>query len=200
MRPRKFDEDALLALAFDSFWTKGVRGTSIADIAREAGVQRGSLYNAYGSKEALFLNAYERYASEYSATISEALAAGTLREKLDRFFQVAIQNFAEGTPPKGCPTTRGLMELSAHDGHGLPEEARIAFAELLTKVQSELFVAFSDGAEAGEFSGDPQRAAEHVLAVVRGLVVLDSAFQQLDQLHRIAAHTVELFFPVDASN
>ena len=62
MRPREFDHDDVLRIAFDQFWRKGVRGTSLSDIARDAGVQRGSLYNAFGSKEALFLQAYERYA------------------------------------------------------------------------------------------------------------------------------------------
>ena len=55
MRPREFDHDDVLRIAFDQFWRKGVRGTSLSDIARDAGVQRGSLYNAFGSKEALFL-------------------------------------------------------------------------------------------------------------------------------------------------
>ena len=192
MRPRKFEEDAVLALAFDSFWRKGVRGTSIADIARDAGVQRGSLYNAYGSKEALFLKAYARYAADYTATISAALATGTLRDKLDRFFHVAIQNFAEGTPPRGCPTTRGLMELSAPGEHGLPEEARVVFAELLKQVEDELAAAFQAGVAAGEFGGDPRASAEHILAVVRGLVVIDSACQNPDKLHQIARHTIDL--------
>jgi len=54
VRPREFDHDDVLRIAFDQFWRKGVRGTSLSDIARDAGVQRGSLYNAFGSKEALF--------------------------------------------------------------------------------------------------------------------------------------------------
>src|ERR1700712_730219 len=58
LRPREFDHDDVLRVAFEQFWRKGVRGTSLSDIARDAGVQRGSLYNAFGSKEALFLCAY----------------------------------------------------------------------------------------------------------------------------------------------
>ena len=75
MRPREFDHDEVLRIAFDQFWRKGVRGTSLSDIARDAGVQRGSLYNAYGSKEALFLSAYERYAGEYLASLQKVLDA-----------------------------------------------------------------------------------------------------------------------------
>src|SRR6266550_8613416 len=82
VRPREFDHDDVLRIAFDQFWRKGVRGTQLSDIARDAGVQRGSLYNAFGSKEALFLCAYERYASEYLSTLQKALGSGALRKRL----------------------------------------------------------------------------------------------------------------------
>jgi len=109
LRPREFDHDDVLRIAFEQFWRKGVRGTSLSDIARDAGVQRGSLYNAFGSKEALFLQAYERYAGEYLVTLQKALGAGSLRKRLTAFFDLTITNFRAGSPPRGCPTTRGLM-------------------------------------------------------------------------------------------
>ena len=93
MRPREFDHYEVLRVAFEQFWRKGVRGTSLADIAREADVQRGSLYNAYGSKEALFLAAYERYAGDYLALIEKVLATGSLRKRLTAFFDLTIKNF-----------------------------------------------------------------------------------------------------------
>ncbi len=116
MRPREFDHDDVLRIAFDQFWRKGVRGTSLSDIARDAGVQRGSLYNAFGSKEALFLQAYERYAGDYLLALQKALGAGSLRKRLTAFFDLTITNFRSGSPPRGCPTTRGLMELGAAEG------------------------------------------------------------------------------------
>ena len=118
MRPREFDHDDVLRIAFDQFWRKGVRGTSLSDIARDAGVQRGSLYNAFGSKEALFLFAYERYASEYLSALQKTLGSGTLRARLTAFFELTIKNFRSGSPPRGCPTTRGLMELGRSKAKG----------------------------------------------------------------------------------
>ena len=123
MRPREFDQDDVLRVAFDQFWRKGVRGTSLSDIARDAGVQRGSLYNAFGSKEALFLCAYERYASEYLSSLQKVLGSGTVRKRLTAFFDLTIKNFRSGSPPRGCPTTRGLMELSSVEGDWLDENA-----------------------------------------------------------------------------
>ncbi|MFB9264456.1 TetR/AcrR family transcriptional regulator [Bradyrhizobium erythrophlei] len=192
MRPREFDHDDVLRIAFDQFWRKGVRGTSLSDIARDAGVQRGSLYNAFGSKEALFLCAYERYASEYLRSLQKALGVGTLRQRLTTFFHVTIKNFRSGTPPRGCPTTRGLMELGSVEGEGLDENARQAFADLMSRITALIQDVLSEGARRGEFDGDPESAALHIATVTRGLAVLERAFGDEAQLRKIAAHTVNL--------
>lgn len=192
MRPREFDHDDVLRVAFDQFWRKGVRGTSLSDIARDAGVQRGSLYNAFGSKEALFLCAYERYASEYLTSLQKVLGSGPLRARLTAFFDLTIRNFRSGSPPRGCPTTRGLMELGSAEGEGLDENARQAFADLVARVTDLVQEALSEGAKHGEFNGDPASAALHIATVTRGLAVLERAFGDEPQLRKIAAHTIDL--------
>jgi len=191
MRPREFDHDEVLRIAFDQFWRKGVRGTSLADIARDAGVQRGSLYNAFGSKEALLLRAYERYASDYLSAVQKALGSGALRSRLTAFFDLTIKNFRSGSPPRGCPTTRGLMELES-EGDGLDDAARQAFADLLTRITGLVQNALSEGAQRGEFTGAPDLAALHIVTVTRGLAVLERAFGDEAELHRIATHTINL--------
>lgn len=192
LRPREFDHDEVLRVAFDQFWSKGVRGTSLADIARDAGVQRGSLYNAYGSKEALFLLAYERYANTYLDTLHNVLSTGTLRERLVAFFDTTIKNFRAGSPPRGCPTTRGLMELAPAKGEGLGEDARRAFADLVNGITALVEDAFNEGKRLGEFGGTPGTAALHIVTVTRGLAVLERAFGDEAELRRIAAYTIDL--------
>lgn len=192
MRPREFDQDELLRIAFEQFWRKGVRGTSLSDIARDAGVQRGSLYNAFGSKEALFLVAYERYAGDYLGAVEKALGSGSLRERLTAFFDLVITNFRSGSPPRGCPTTRGLMELAPGDDGGLDEKARQAFADIVARITALVQRALSDAADRGEFEGDPQAAALHIATITRGLAVLERAFGDEAQLRKIAAHTIDL--------
>jgi TetR/AcrR family transcriptional regulator, transcriptional repressor for nem operon len=192
VRPREFDHDDVLRIAFDQFWRKGVRGTQLSDIARDAGVQRGSLYNAFGSKETLFLCAYERYAGEYLGALQKTLGSGTLRERLTAFFDLTIKNFRSGSPPRGCPTTRGLMELSPVEGEGLDENARKTFADLVARIIALVQEALSEGVERGEFKGDPKTAALHIVTVTRGLAVLERAFGDEAQLRTIAAHTVDL--------
>lgn len=197
MRPREFDHDDVLRIAFDQFWRRGVRGSSLSDIARDAGVQRGSLYNAFGSKEALFLQAYKRYAGDYLVALQKALATGSLRKRLTAFFDLTIANFRSGSPPRGCPTTRGLMELGAAEGEGLDEDARRAFANLVSRITALVEDTLSAGAERGEFSGNAAAAALHIVTVTRGLAVLERAFDDEPQLRKIAAHTIDLVLGKD---
>jgi AcrR family transcriptional regulator len=182
----------VLRIAFDQFWRKGVRGTSLADIARDAGVQRGSLYNAFGSKQALFLAAYERYAGDYLKSVQKALGAGTLRKRLTAFFDMTIKNMCAGSPSRGCPTTRGLMELGSAEGEGLDDNARAAFAELIGRITALVQEALLEGVRHGEFKGNAEAAALHIVTVTRGLAVLERALGDEGQLRRIAAETVEL--------
>ena len=71
---RQFDEDALLEVALKTFWQNGFAATSMIDVAEATGVQRGSLYNAYGDKERLFLLAFERYSSRFLDFVRQALS------------------------------------------------------------------------------------------------------------------------------
>ena len=56
---RQFDEGAMIATALDLFWRQGLAATSMPDLAQATGIQRGSLYNAYGDKETIFLRSFD---------------------------------------------------------------------------------------------------------------------------------------------
>ncbi|MFX7849785.1 hypothetical protein ABTK11_22005, partial [Acinetobacter baumannii] len=68
------------------------------------------------------------------------------------------------------------MELGAAEGEGLDEDARKAFASLVSRITTLVQEALSAGAERGEFSGNPAAAALHIMTVTRGLAVLERAF------------------------
>ena len=58
-RPREFDRDAALEAAMFLFWRKGFAATSMNDLCDAMGISSPSLYAAFGSKEALYLEAVE---------------------------------------------------------------------------------------------------------------------------------------------
>jgi hypothetical protein len=72
------------------------------------------------------------------------------------------------------------------------ENARQAFADLMTRIIGLVQQALSEGAARGEFNGDPKIAALHIATVTRGLAVLERAFGDEAELRRIAKHTVDL--------
>ena len=191
MRPRKFDEDALLDHALQQFWCRGVRATTLSDVAKAAGMQRGSIYNAYGGKEQLFLAAYARYVRAYLTAVDKAMATETLRGQLLGYCTASINNFTAGSPARGCPTTKGLMEVTEADDENLGPLAQAALAETIDQVLRRVESAFEQGMERGEFSGDPQLAAAQLVAVIRGLVVLERAAMPVKQLRRVAEHTID---------
>src|SRR5215469_5964504 len=102
---RQFDENEMIATALDVFWRKGLHDATMQDLAAATGVQRGSLYNAYGDKEAIFLRAYDQYAEQFLQAAGHALAAGTTAVRLRSFLDMIIANMTSGSPPRGCLTT-----------------------------------------------------------------------------------------------
>jgi AcrR family transcriptional regulator len=78
-RAREFDADEALDRAMTLFWSKGYDGTSLSDLTEAMGINRPSLYAAYGNKQELFRKALERYGEGPSAYEREALAQPTAR-------------------------------------------------------------------------------------------------------------------------
>jgi len=61
VRPREFILEEVLDKAVETFWSKGYEATSIQDLVENMGIQRGSLYAAFGDKQCLFLTVLDRY-------------------------------------------------------------------------------------------------------------------------------------------
>ena len=70
---RQFDEQEVIATALEVFWRKGLHDATMQDLAAATGVQRGSLYNAYGDKEEIFLRAFDQYADQFLAAAGQAV-------------------------------------------------------------------------------------------------------------------------------
>src|ERR1700751_4471074 len=109
---RQFDEQEVIAIALDVFWRKGLHDATMQDLAAATGVQRGSLYNAYGDKEAIFLRAFDRYAQQFLDAAGSALGQGDAAAGLRNFFDMIIVNMTDGSPPRGCLTTRTALDAA----------------------------------------------------------------------------------------
>src|SRR5213594_2671193 len=85
-RPREFDIEKALDRAMEVFWRKGYEGASLPDLTKAMGINRPSMYAAFGNKEALFRRALDRYAQGPAHYVSDALNAPTAREAIERLF------------------------------------------------------------------------------------------------------------------
>jgi AcrR family transcriptional regulator len=103
-RPRAYDPQAALQQATDSFWRTGYAGTSLDDIATATGMNRPSLYAAFGDKHALYLEALQQYWALAFADMRAALAADlALDEALMRVYEGALSIYFSGEGrPRGC--------------------------------------------------------------------------------------------------
>lgn len=101
-RPREFDADAALDCALRVFWEKGYEGASLTDLTDAMGINRPSLYAAFGNKESLFRKAMERYAEGPAAYVKAALEQPTARAVAERLLAGSMEFLADPKNPRGC--------------------------------------------------------------------------------------------------
>ncbi|MFT4190994.1 MAG: TetR/AcrR family transcriptional regulator [Comamonas sp.] len=184
---RQFDEDVVLEKVLEVFWTKGWQATSMADLAGAANVQRGSLYHAYGSKEHLFLLAFDQYAERVLAESRAALDAPSAKAALQRFFDVSITSMTADSPPRGCFTTKTAIE-SGLIGSAAYDRVRL----LLGKLETTVIDALSHAKIRDSLNTRPDKAAKIVIAFTRGLAVMERVHHDPKQLRAVSLSLIEL--------
>ena len=103
-RPRAYDPDVALAKATETFWAQGFAGASLDDLAAATGMNRPSLYGAFGDKQALFKTALDTYMDRSRAAMVEAFrGGGALREVLTRIYNTALGFYlSDDMGGRGC--------------------------------------------------------------------------------------------------
>ena len=188
---RQFDEDALLEVALKTFWQNGFVATSMIDVAEATGVQRGSLYNAYGDKERLFLLAFERYASRFLDFVRQALSNPDPAVALTALFKGAIANMSKGTPSRGCLTTKTAIELPLA-GTAIDARVKRLIEDFTALVRDTL----SRPAARRKLSCDPEIAADLAVTFTRGLAVMERAYRNPRHLEKMSEQFVRILLPV----
>src|SRR5260370_25199629 len=111
-RPRSFDTDAALDRALQVFWRKGYEGATLSDLTKAVGVNRPSLYAAFGGKEALFRKALDRYLNGPAPYTQEALKEPTARAVIERLLRGAAHLHAPPRNPGRCLMVQGALACS----------------------------------------------------------------------------------------
>lgn len=187
---RQFDEDILLEDALALFWSQGVAATSMVDLANATGVQRGSLYNAYGDREAIFLRAYDRYAARFLDSARASLAGDDASRMLRRLFNAVIASMLAGNPARGCLTTR-----TAGDGSLASQPIRACIRHMLDNFTAIVMEALSRPGVREQLTLEPAQAAELVVTFTRGLAVMERVYGDPNALLRSAESLISAIAP-----
>lgn len=162
VRPREFDEQQALAAAIEVFWEKGYEATSISDLTSRMGIQRPSLYAAFGGKKELFETALTKYASMSFSYIQHGMRnASTVKIAFQGYFEGIIQGAGGGKPDFGCLCVNTMVELAPHDQ---------SFARFTNDFQKKLAVLFQQTLEDGIRTGELSNGLNAV-AIARALSV-----------------------------
>jgi TetR/AcrR family transcriptional repressor of nem operon len=169
-RPREFDEVAALDGAIECFWRNGYGATSVRDLADRMGINCASLYNAYGSKRALFGLALERYLDRsMRERIKRIESSRPPKRAIRAFIAEIIARSVADADRRGCMLINSAMEVAPHD-RGLRRTIALRLGEL------EAF--FLRCVTAAQHSGsippdrNPADLARLLLGVVLGIRVL----------------------------
>jgi AcrR family transcriptional regulator len=108
-RPVEFDQNEALDKALHVFWSRGYEGASMAELTEALGINKPSIYAAFGNKEALFRKALERYRAGPIAFVGEAMEAPTAQQAVKNLLTKAVDFFSDKSKPNGCMIVQGAL-------------------------------------------------------------------------------------------
>jgi len=115
-RPKEFDEVTALEAAMECFWHRGYQATSVRDLADKMGISAPSLYNAYGDKHTLFVQALEHYLDHSARALIKRLENSLPpKQAVRRFIEEIIERSVNDRERRGCFLINSALEVAPHD-------------------------------------------------------------------------------------
>jgi AcrR family transcriptional regulator len=167
-RTRAFDIDDALDQAMLVFWRVGYDDASLDDLTAAMGINRPSLYAAFGSKEELFRRALERYSEGPSGYEAEALALASAREVAEALLRGGMRLQTGEHTPHGC-----LAVFAAHSGPDSRSTGGKALVDARVAGERAVLERFERAKAEGDLpsEADPAQLADFVRALVYGMTV-----------------------------
>jgi TetR/AcrR family transcriptional repressor of nem operon len=181
---RKFDTEVALDRAMELFRQKGFAGTSMQDIEQVTGLGRGSIYNAFGDKQALYLTVLARFASTGREMLQGMLnGAPTAIEGIRLVLRMAAVRCMSSHDRAGCLMGNATSERATSDDatRAIVENA---FANLVELFRAQLVTAQEEGDFAAD--RDPEATAKFLVMSMQGMSLMAKAAEKSDQLSQIA--------------
>ncbi|WP_446220128.1 TetR/AcrR family transcriptional regulator [Micromonospora sp. IBHARD004] len=189
-RPRGFDTEQALDRAMEVFWRHGYEGTSLTDLTAAMGINKPSLYAAYGNKEGLFRKVVARYADVEVAYARDALDQPTAHEVAAALLRDNVVALTRPDRPAGCLSVQGGTACGA-------ENAAISEFLAASRLAGEQAIAtrFARAVDEGDLPPDvdPAALARFLSVVTEGHAVHAAAGAQRSQLEQSAEIALRAF-------
>ncbi len=186
---RQFDlEDAEYRAAL-AFWRHGFAGTSLSELEAATGLNRSSLYNTFGPKEALFERAVARYGAVHGTPAMAALKNPRVKEAIRGFFQSTLGTMTDAETPDGCLAALSCLEM----GIGA-EGAETIQARQIHRVSENLRAALSNAVGESQLPEDTdvEGLALTYTTLVRGLAAMQKGGAAAEELTHVVETAVRL--------
>ena len=189
-RPRSFDLDQVLDKALEVFWQKGYEGASLPDLTQAMGINKPSLYAAFGNKEQLFLKAIELYEQRPCSFFMPALATPTAYQVAEHMLLGAVAASKDPVAPKGCVLVQGALACS--------DSANTVKQALIAKRQAgnlQLIARFEQAKAEGDLAADadPVALATYLSTVLQGMSIQAASGVDSELLEKIAKTALQVF-------
>jgi AcrR family transcriptional regulator len=190
-RPRAYQPEIALGKALELFRKGGFAATSLDDLSAATGMNRPSLYGAFGDKRELYIKSYARYRADARAAMADIFRAELpIRKRLRRIFAVALDIYLSGEAgPRGCFTVMTAASEAISD-----PEIRAMVLEGLFELDKAFAACFRLAKEKGELpvSVDPTVLAQLASATIHTIAIRARARVPRKQLEAIAEGAIDV--------
>jgi AcrR family transcriptional regulator len=193
-RPRGFDTDLALDAAVDIFWRRGYDGASLTELTAAMGINKPSLYAAFGDKAQLFQTALRRYVDRNMGYVSAALALPTAHEVATAFLVGNAVAVTRPGLPAGCLSVQAAVATEGSSQLALLSENRAAIQALFAD-------RFRHAIDEGDLTAneDPDELATFLITMSTGFAIRAADGTPRDSLLALARRAMATFpAPVEA--
>lgn len=181
-RSREFDADEVLEQAMTLFWEHGYDGVSISDLTAATGVNRRSLYAAFGCKERLFAESVDHYIAGPGSFVAAALAQPTAWDVAYAMTHGAVDAYTDPDRPRGCMVVQAALAAGAEAA-----SIRNDLADRRARGVQLLAERFKTAQAGGELPGaDPLLIARWINAICHGISIEAASGATTAELHAVA--------------
>ena len=189
-RQKEFNRDEVLHKAMEVFWTRGYEGASIQDLVKHMGINRQSIYDTFGDKHSLFLQALDRYREIQSRKVFEVLKRpGSMKKNLRRLFEETVARALSAEGRRGCFVGNSMSELA-----GRCKETATRTCNSVAAAEKMFQRALERGKRQGDFPGlrDPRAVARFLYSSLQGLLLMAKATQDGKLLNDVVKVTLSV--------